>query len=83
MNIPKHVINKKIHAKDLKINMKWILKDKNLQQSHHLKLLKFIYIHEKFQCISLINSSFDGGFIFHTSLTYFLSSHFFVFLCGV
>jgi hypothetical protein len=38
MNIPKHVINKKIHAKDLKINMKWILKDKNLQQSHHLKL---------------------------------------------
>jgi hypothetical protein len=39
MNIPKHVIDKKIHANFIFFNVKWILKDKNLQQSHHLKLI--------------------------------------------
>jgi hypothetical protein len=28
MNIPKHVIDKKIHAKDLKIKCEWTFKDK-------------------------------------------------------
>jgi hypothetical protein len=28
MNISKHVIDKKIHAKDKKFNVKWIFKDK-------------------------------------------------------
>jgi hypothetical protein len=43
------------------LNVKWIFKNKNLQQSHHLKLLKIknIYI-KKFQCMSPINSSFHG-----------------------
>jgi hypothetical protein len=38
MNIPKHVIDQKIHAKIKIFNVKWIFKDKNLQQSHQLKL---------------------------------------------
>jgi hypothetical protein len=44
MNILKHVINKKIHAKKIKIIVKWTIIDKNLQQSHHLNLFKSIYI---------------------------------------
>jgi hypothetical protein len=39
-------------------NVKWTLKDKKLQQSHH-----YIYIYGKFQCTSLINPSFDDYFI--------------------
>jgi len=27
------------------LNVKWIFKDKNLQQSHHLKVLKIKHIH--------------------------------------
>jgi hypothetical protein len=38
MNILKHVINQKIDCKDKKFNVKWTLKDKNLQQSCHLKI---------------------------------------------
>jgi hypothetical protein len=37
MNIPKHMIGKTIHAKQI-FNVKWTIKDKNLQQSHHLKI---------------------------------------------
>jgi hypothetical protein len=47
MNILKHVIdNKKTMQKINFLNVKWNLKDKNLQQSHHLKILKIknIYI---------------------------------------
>jgi len=40
MNILKHVIDKKIHAKDFKKNVQWTFKNKNLQQSCHLKNLK-------------------------------------------
>jgi hypothetical protein len=44
------------------LSMKWTFKDKNLQQLHHLKLLKLkIYILGKFQCTSLINSSFHNA----------------------
>jgi len=39
MNILKHVIDRKIHAKIKFFNVKRILKDQNLQQSCHLKLL--------------------------------------------
>jgi len=62
--------------------MKWTFKDKNLQQLHHLKLLKLkIYILGKFQCTSLINSSFHNVlfyfyFYFYITLTYFLNPHF-------
>jgi hypothetical protein len=57
-------------------NVKWTLKDKNLQQSHHLKYFKLkINILAKFQCISLINSSFDDAlcfyFYFDITLTFF------------
>jgi len=47
-------------------NVNWTLKDKNLQQLDHLKLLKFekIYILGKFQCISLINFFLDYLFIY-------------------
>jgi hypothetical protein len=38
MNIPKHVIDKKSMQKIKFFNVKWTFKDKNLQQSHHLKL---------------------------------------------
>jgi hypothetical protein len=75
MNILKHVIDQKIHAKCKTINAKWTLKDKNLQQSHHLKYLKFkINILGKFQCTSLIIFSFDDAlffyFYFDTTLTF-------------
>jgi hypothetical protein len=43
MNIPKHVIDKQMHAKIKFFNVKWTLKNKNLQQSHHLKLYVYIY----------------------------------------
>ncbi len=36
-------------------NVKWIIKDKNLQQKNNLKK----YILKKFKCTSLINSSFE------------------------
>jgi hypothetical protein len=39
-------------------NVKWIFKDKNLHQSHPLKLLN---IHGKFQCTSVIDFSFDDA----------------------
>jgi putative flippase GtrA len=68
MNITKHVIDKKNPCKRF-FNVKWTFKDKNLQQSHHLT----IYIYGKFQCTSLINSSFDDSlffnFCFDTTLT--------------
>jgi len=53
-------------------NMKWIFKDKNLQQSHHLKLLKFKYIHIYIRKVSMhfINKFFI-----------FLSPHISFFLC--
>jgi hypothetical protein len=35
MNIPKHMIIKRIHAKDEIFNVKWTFKDKNLHHSHH------------------------------------------------
>jgi len=38
MNIPKYVINKKYTQKTKFFNVKWTFKDKNLQQSCHLKL---------------------------------------------
>ncbi len=62
-------------------NEEWILKDKNLQQSHHLKLIKInIYTLGKFQCTSLIKFSFDDAlffnFYFDTTLTFFLNPHF-------
>jgi len=59
---------------------------KNLQQSCHLNLFKNknIYI-RKFQCTSLINSSFDEFFFLKKkidiTLTFFLSPHFSFFLC--
>jgi hypothetical protein len=66
-----------------KLNVKWTLKDK-IYNNHHLKFLK-IYILGKFQCTSLINSSFDDvlffNFYFDTTLTYFLSPHFSFSLC--
>jgi hypothetical protein len=40
MDIPKHVIDKKSMQKNNFLNLKWSLKDKNVQQSPHLKLLK-------------------------------------------
>jgi hypothetical protein len=57
-------------------DVEWTLKDTYLQQSHHLKLLKIKkYILGKFQCISLLNSSFDDVyfilFYFDTILTFF------------
>jgi hypothetical protein len=43
MNIPKHVIDQKKFIQKIRFfNVKWIFKDKNLQQSHHLK--NYIYI---------------------------------------
>jgi hypothetical protein len=62
-------------------NVKWILKDQNLQQSCHLKLLrvKNIYILGKFQCISLIIFSFDGVLFFNFYFDIFLESTFFIF----
>jgi hypothetical protein len=69
---------KKFMQKIKFFNVKWILKDTNLQQSRHFKLLKF-------ENTSLINSSFDDvlifNFYFDITLTYFLSSHFSFFLC--
>jgi hypothetical protein len=65
-------------------NVKWYFKDKNLQQSRHLKLwkIKNIYI-RKFQWNSLINYSFDVAlffyFYFDTTLIYFLIPHFYFF----
>jgi hypothetical protein len=38
--IPRHVIDKKSMQKIKIFNVKWTLKNKNLRQSHHLKLLK-------------------------------------------
>jgi hypothetical protein len=35
MNIPKDVIDRKIHEKYKNFNVKWTFKDKNLQQSHN------------------------------------------------
>jgi hypothetical protein len=55
-------------------NVKWILKNKNLRQSHHLKPLKIkkTYILRKFQCIALINYSFDDVlFLFSLFSHYF------------
>jgi len=44
-------------------NVKWTLKDNNLQQSHYLKILKLkTYILGKFQCTSRIKFSFDDIF---------------------
>jgi len=64
MKISKHVNDKKNIQKIKCFNVKWIFKDKNLQQSLHLKLLKIKkYILRKFQCISLINSSLDDVFL--------------------
>ncbi len=56
--------------------MKWIIKDKKFQQSCHLNLKKIIYTLGKFQCTSLINSSFDDVLFF---IFYFLSPHFYYF----
>jgi hypothetical protein len=62
MNIPKHVIDKKINAKNYKIKCEMYSKTKNLQQSHHLNLKQLkIYILGKFQCTSLISFSFDDA----------------------
>jgi hypothetical protein len=44
------------------LNVKWTLKNKNLQQSRNF-FKKIIYIYGKFQCTSLINPSFDDYFI--------------------
>jgi len=44
MNIPKHVIIKKSMQMIKFFNVKWTFKNKHLQQSHHLKHLKIIYI---------------------------------------
>jgi len=41
MNIPKDVIHRKSIKKKILFYEKWTFKDKNLQQSRHLKLLKF------------------------------------------
>jgi hypothetical protein len=50
-------------------NVKWNFKDKNLQQSHHLKFLKILkYVLGKFQCIPLINFSFDNALFFILTL---------------
>ncbi len=67
-------------------NVKWFFKDKNLQQSCHLKLEIFKkYTLGKFQCTSLINSSFIVAlffnFNFDTTLIYFLIPQFLFFLC--
>jgi hypothetical protein len=40
MNIPKHVLIKKFMQKIKFFNVKWTLKNKNLQQSHQLKEFK-------------------------------------------
>jgi hypothetical protein len=87
MNILKHVIDQKIHAKIKFFNVKRILKDQNLQQSCHLKLLaiKNIYIRKLSMHFSLIIFSFDDvlffNFYFDITLTYFLNPHFSFFLC--
>jgi len=58
--------------KILKFNVKWTFKDKNLQQSCHLKLLKIKkYILRKFQCTSLVNSSFNDALFIIIILTLF------------
>jgi len=69
MNISKHVIVKKNPCKEyfLKCEMDF-LKAKNLQQSHHLKLLKIKNILGKFQCSSLRNFSFDDVLFFILTL---------------
>ncbi len=53
-----------------KFKMKWTFEDKNLQQSRHLNFLKLKkFILGKFQCISLINSSFNDALFFLIKLT--------------
>jgi hypothetical protein len=75
MNISKYMIDKKIMQKKNFKNVKWNFRDKNLQQSHHLKLLKIKkYILRKFQCISLINSSFNEALFFTFHFKYLLLS---------
>ncbi len=46
MHILKHMIDKKSMQKSKNLNVKWTLKDKNLQQPCHLNFLKIknIYI---------------------------------------
>jgi len=39
-------------------NVKWIIKDKNLQQSHHLKVLKIKYIHVRKVSMHFTNKFF-------------------------
>ncbi len=55
-------------------NVKWIFKDKNKYNNHIILNFKKLYIYGKFQCTSLINSTFDDFFLefyFDTILTFF------------
>jgi hypothetical protein len=84
MNIPKHVIDKKIQQNIKKFNVNGLPRIKFITITS-FKFLKKLekYIFGKFQCISLINFSFDDvlffNFYFNTTLMYFLSPHFFIF----
>ncbi len=66
---------KKFMQKIKNFNVKWTLKNKNLQQPpHFIKFKLKKYILKKFQCISLINFSFHDFFLifnFNTILTFF------------
>jgi hypothetical protein len=71
-----------------KLNVKWTPKDKIYNSHIILKFWKLnIYVLGKFQCISLINSSFDDALFFHfyfdTILMYFLSPHFSFSMCDI
>jgi hypothetical protein len=68
--------SKKSLQKNNFLNVKWTLKDKNLQQSCHFKLLKIKNILQKFQCSSLIFFSFDDVLFFIFYFDIILSPHF-------
>jgi hypothetical protein len=64
-------------------NVKWALKDKNFQQAHHFKKLNIKKIY-----IKKVSMHFTNKFLLmmlylfiDTTLTYFLSPHFSIFLC--
>jgi hypothetical protein len=60
-------------------DVKWTFKDKYLQQLHHLEILKIIYIYRKFQCTSLIKSSFNNGLFYFIHSDTIFESTFFIF----
>jgi hypothetical protein len=56
---------KKVMQKIENFNVKWILKDKNLQQSCHFKILKIKYIYIRIVSMNFINKLFIWWFYFY------------------